>query len=173
MHSGKRDLPYTSSHSPAKPSEFPPSSPWDAPSSGEKAGNRRTRATPSRPAAQEGRAGRHPEPPGADRITSIFKKQVWMWLLPYGFAAVLGPSQTLPDERCRLWLKESLSYSHNQMLPVVLPAETDWRAWFGHSCTGSTLFLFPLSPESFPSNHPLELTVLLQQTTKLHSLKTS
>lgn len=54
-------------------------------------------------------------------------------MLPYGFAAMMGLSQTLPAYCCRLWLKESIFYSHNQMLPVVLPAETDWRAWVGYS----------------------------------------
>lgn len=69
------------------------------------------------------------------RQTLYLQKAVLDAMLPYGFAAMIGlsQSQTLPAECCRLWLKESIFYSHNQMLPVVLPAETDQRAWVGHS----------------------------------------
>lgn len=69
------------------------------------------------------------------RQTLYLQKAVLDAMLPYGFAAMIGlsQSQTLPAECCRLWLKESMFYSHNQMLPVVLPAETDQRAWVGHS----------------------------------------
>lgn len=89
-------------------------------------------------------------------------------MLPYGFAAMMGLSQTLPAEHCRLEFKESIF--HSQMVPVLLPEGTDWVVCF---LTGSTLPLFCLLPGNSPSNTTLDLTVLLHQTTKLLPLKTS
>lgn len=109
MHSGKRDLPYTSSHFPAKPSEFLPFSSWDAPSSGEKVGNRRKRATPLSPCSTGGTSQQTPRTPWLRQDHFSLQKAVLDVMLPYGFAAMMGLSQTLPAERCRLWLKESIS----------------------------------------------------------------
>lgn len=58
-------------------------------------------------------------------------------MLPYGFAAMMGLSQTLPAEHCRLEFKESIF--HSQMVPVLLPEGTDW------------LYLHRLYTAPFPS----------------------
>lgn len=110
-------------------------------------GNRRTRSTPL-PGSTAGRSQQ------ASRIT--WHKQNHFCLLKAvldGFAAMMGRSQTLPAERFRLWLKESVFNSYNQMLSVVVPLETDCKAWVGHS--GSTPRHFPLSPGYFLSNNTL------------------
>lgn len=168
MHSGKRDLPYTFSHFPAKPPEFLRSSSWDAPSSGEKAANKRTRATLSHPVAEEGWASRHS---WLRQNHFYLPKADLDVMLPYGFAAMMGLSQTLPDECCRLWLTESIFCSHNQIFPVIPPSRDRLKAWVGHSCTDSTLFFFFMSPGNFSSNNALKLTLLLQWTMKLHFLE--
>lgn len=89
-------------------------------------------------------------------------------MLPYGFAAVMGLSQTLPAEHCRLEFKESIF--HSQMVPVLLPEGIHWVVCFH---TGSTLRHFCLLPGNSASNTTLDLTVMLHETTKLLSLKTS
>lgn len=77
------------------------------------------------------------------QTNTLLQKAVLDVMLPYAFAVMVDLSQTLPAERCRLWLKESIFYSHNQMLPVVLPAETDWRAWVGYSHNRLNTVPFP------------------------------
>lgn len=138
---------------------------WIPTSSGEKAGNRRTQATPPSRCSTGDRSQQTPRTPWLRQNHFCLQKAVLDAMFPYGFAAMAGLSQTLPAECWRLWLKESIFYSHNQTLSVVLPAETSWRPWAGHLCTGSMLFVSLLLPGSFPYNKALEFTVLLQQNT--------
>lgn len=102
-------FPYTCCHFPPKPAEFLPPSSLDTLSTGEKAGNRSTRS-PSRPAVEAD------EP--ADTQSTLAQTETLLSLmtvldvmLPYGFAAMMGLSQALPAEHCRLWFKESIFHS--------------------------------------------------------------
>lgn len=119
MHSGKRDLPYTNSHFPAKPSEFLSPS-WDTLRRGEKTSYRRARGSPSHPAAEEGWASRHPEQPSSDKHF-IFRKQFWMWCFLMVFlqwwvwakhsqliAAGCGSERAFstPTTRCSQWCSQ-------------------------------------------------------------------
>lgn len=120
-------------------------------------------SNPPSPCSTGGKSQQTPRTPWLRQNHFCVQKAVLDVMLPYGFAVMAGLSQTFPAECWRLWLKESIFYAHNQTLSVVLPAETAWRAWAGHFCTGSVLFLFLLLPGSSPCNKGLEFTVLLQQ----------
>lgn len=169
MHSGKRNLPYTNSYFPAKPSEFLSPSSY-APSWGEK---KQPQKDKRKPLSLSSRGG--DEPAGTQntlaQTNTLLQKAVLDVMLPYAFAVMMDVSQTLPAERCRLWLKESIFYSHNQMLPVVLPAETDWRAWVGYSHNRLNTVPFPSVTWKFSLQYDNEADCFIA--TKLHSLKAS
>lgn len=130
-----------------------------------KTGNRSTRA-PSCPAVQAD------EP--ADTQSTLAQTETLLSLmtvldvmLPYGFAAMMGLSQALPAEHCRLWFKESIFHS----------VCSQWCSQQGQTAepglyTPTLAHLFSLSPGNSLSNNTMELTVLLQLTTKCFSLKT-
>lgn len=128
-----------------------------------------------KPLSLSSRGGKSQQAPRTPwlRQTLHLQKAALDVMLPYGFTAMMGLSQTLPAECCRLWLEESISYSHNRCSQWCSQQRQTGKPGMDTPTTGSTLFLFFLSPGNFLSSRTTELTVLLQQTTELHSLKAS
>lgn len=169
MHSGKRDLPYTNSHFPAKLSRVSFSLlrcsklRW-------KNWPQKDKRKPLSPSSRGGIRQQAPRTPQLKHC--IFRKQFWMWSSlqfccndgsepntpSWTLQAVAQRAFSTPTTRCSQWC--------SQLRQIGEPG-------LDTPTTGSTLFLFFLSPGNFLSSKTVELTVLLQQTTKLHSLKAS
>lgn len=139
MHSGKRDLPYTNSHFPAKPTEFLSPS-WDAAIWGEKTNHRRTKV------AEEGWASRHPEHPSSNTSPS---ESSFGCDAPLQFCCNDGSEPNAPRWTLQAAAQRAFSTPTTRCSQWCSQLRRIGEPGLDTLTTGSALFLFFLSLEIF------------------------